>query len=77
MTSPVFKTKEEWDKTFEKQRRDRLQESVDEYLLDGDTDAQVFFDDLLFCVNEIAEYHGKALDRADKAKNLITNYGNS
>ena len=32
--TPIFKTEEQWQKEFRQQRKDRLQDAVDEYMQD-------------------------------------------
>ena len=56
--APVISGSDEyWKKEFNRQRAERLQSSVDEYMQDGEVDA--FFEDLLTAIQVLIDYHGK------------------
>jgi len=60
-----------WNKTYEQQRKCRLQDSVDEYLQDDQVDVDTFYNDLVDCIQEIADYYRKGLTKAEDALNKV------
>jgi predicted house-cleaning noncanonical NTP pyrophosphatase (MazG superfamily) len=61
----------DWKSEYEKQRKDRLQDSVDEYLQDSDVSIQTFYNDLKDCIQEIITYHKNQKEKADGALQLV------
>ena len=61
--------------TFEQQRKERLSESIDEYLNedDGDVVGQ-FYQDLRDCITDLIKYHDKRKFNAEEALNAILGY---
>lgn len=59
------------DMTYEQQRKCRLQDSVDEYLQDDEVDVDTFYNDLVDCIQEIADYYRKGLTKAEDALNKV------
>lgn len=64
-------TEEFLQKTYEEQRKCRLQDSVDEYLQDDQVDVDTFYNDLVDCIQDIIDYHRKELTKAEYALNKI------
>jgi len=71
---PVIKTDtdEYWQKEFKKQRADRLQASVDEYMQDGEVD--VFFEDLRAAIQDLIDYHGKQKESAQTLMKVVSGH---
>lgn len=61
----------DWDKEYSKQRKNRLQDAVDDYLQDGKVSSLTFYNDLKDCLQDIISYHETAGGRAKSAMELI------
>ena len=59
------------DKTYEKQRQDRMQDAIDDYLQDDNVNPRQMYEEVLSCVNEVIDYHKKSLGRATALGNLM------
>ena len=57
-------------KTYEQQRKDRLQDIIDDYLQDEKISSRQVFEEILSCINDVADYHKKYLDRANDLKSF-------
>lgn len=57
--------------TYEQQRQNRLQESIDEYLNDEDVSPQKAYEDLLSCTDDVINYHKKMMNRAVELKSYM------
>lgn len=57
-------------KSYEHQRKDRLQSVIDDYLQDETISSRQIFEEILSCINDVAEYHKKYLDRANDLKSF-------
>ena len=60
MTSPIIGP----DNTYEKQRKCRMQDAIDDYLTDEKVPARQAYEEMLSCINDVIEYHEKAYCRA-------------
>ena len=60
MTSPIIGP----DNTYEKQRKCRMQDAIDDYLTDEKVPARQAYEEMLSCINDVMEYHEKAYCRA-------------
>ena len=58
-------------KTYEGQRKDRMQDCIDDYLQDDKVSARQTYEEMLSCVNDVIEYHRKSMNRAVKLKELM------
>lgn len=56
--------------SYEQQRKDRLQGVIDDYLQDEKMSSRQVFEEILSCINDVAEYHQKHLDRANDLKSF-------
>lgn len=65
------KTKEELDKTYYNQRRDRLADSVADYLTCDSTDARQCYEEILSEVDAWIEHHRKGMQKAAALKSLM------
>lgn len=71
--APVIKNSDEyWKKEFNKQRASRLQDSVDEYMQDGEVDA--FFEDLRTAIQDLIDYHGKQKENAQTLMKVVSGH---
>lgn len=60
----------DWNAEYARQRKDRLQDSIDEYMQD-DVDVNVFFADITDCIKDILLYHDKSSSKARDMLNFI------
>ena len=44
-----------WEKEFEQQRKDRLQDSIDEYLQDDKVSPRRAYEEILSCVQDVMD----------------------
>ena len=71
--APVIKNSDKyWQEEFKKQRASRLQESVDEYMQDGEVDA--FFEDLRTAIQDLIDYHGKQKESAQTLMKVVSGH---
>lgn len=61
----------DWQKEYETQRKDRLQDSIDEYLQDDKVSARRAYEEILSCVDDVINYHKKEYDKAVELKSLM------
>jgi predicted house-cleaning noncanonical NTP pyrophosphatase (MazG superfamily) len=61
----------DWKKEFERQRKDRLQDAIDEYLQDHEVSPRRAYEEILSCVQDVMDYHKKQLDKATDVKSLM------
>ena len=59
------------DNTYEKQRKCRMQDAIDDYLQDDKVSARQTYEEMLSCVNDVIDYHRKNMNRAVKLKELM------
>ena len=52
------------DNTYEKQRKCRMQDAIDDYLSDDKVSGRQAYEEMLSCINDVIEYHEKAYCRA-------------
>ena len=62
---------EYWDKEYARQRKDRMQDAIDDYLQDQHVDARFAYEEMLSCVDDVIEYHRCALAKASTLKDLM------
>ena len=60
-----------WEKEFEQQRKDRLQDAIDEYLQDDKVSPRRAYEEILSCVQDVMDYNRKQLDRSTALKCLL------
>jgi len=71
--APVINNSDEyWKKEFNRQRASRLQDSVDEYMQDGEVDA--FFEDLRTAIQDLIDYHGKQKESAQTLMKVVSGH---
>ena len=71
--TPVINNSDEyWKEEFKKQRASRLQDSVDEYMQDGEVDA--FFEDLRTAIQSLIDYHGKQRENAQTLMKVVSGH---
>ena len=70
--TPIIKTEEQWQEEFRQQRKDRLQDSVDEYMQDGEVVR--FYEDLQEAIQSLIDYHEKQKGYAMTAMKAISGH---
>ena len=60
------------DRTYAEQRKQRLQDCVDDYLQDDEVSPLTFFNELKDCLGDVKEYHKTQMDRATAVMKLIS-----
>ena len=60
------------DKTYAEQRKQRLQDCVDDYLQDDEVSPLTFYNELKDCIGDVSQYHKKQVERASGLMKLIS-----
>ena len=60
-----------WNQMYEQQRKDRMQDCIDDYLNDDKCDARRAYEEMLSCIDDVINYHKKQLDKAVSLKSLM------
>ena len=69
---PEFQGSQEyWQKEYEVQRKDRMQDCIDDYLQDRKVTARQAYEEILSCVDDVINYHKKEYDKAVELKSLM------
>jgi len=61
-----------WDKTYAAQRKDRMQDAIDDYLQDDKVDARRAYEEMLSCVQDVIDYHQKEYVKARELYDLMS-----
>lgn len=61
----------DWDKEYAKQRKDRMQDAIDDYLQDDKVSARQTYEEMLAGIQDVIDYHKKALGRAVALRSLM------
>ena len=59
------------DKTYDAQRKERMQDAIDDYLNDVNVDVRRIYEDILSCIDDLETYHQKHLDRTSTLKTFM------
>ena len=59
------------DKTYDEQRKCRLQDAIDDYLQDDTVDSRRIYEDILSCIEDVLTYHQKHVQRASQLKTFM------
>ena len=60
-----------WEKEYARQRQDRMQDCIDDYLQDDRVSARRAYEEILSCVDDVINYHKKQYDKAVELKSLM------
>ena len=60
-----------WDDLYAKQRKNRMQDCIDDYLQDEAVDARRAYEEILSCVDDVRQYHKAQYDKANELYNLL------
>ena len=61
-----------WNHEYSKQRKDRMQNAIDDYLNDDKVSARQAHEEMLSGVDDVIEYHKKAYCRAMSLRDYMT-----
>ena len=62
------------DKTYEEQRKCRMQDAIDDYLQDDKISSKEIYEEIISCVDDVIHYHRAQLDRAQSVRTLMHGY---
>ena len=60
------------DDTYEKQRKLRFQDAIDDYLLDDQVSSRQIYEEMLSCIDDTLSYYEKNAERVRELRNLMT-----
>lgn len=66
----------DWTAEYSKQRKDRMQDAIDDYLSDSKVDARHTYEEMLSCVDDVIKHHKENLEKAVNLKELMLGYRN-
>jgi hypothetical protein len=61
----------DWNAEYEKQRKNRMQDAIDDYLQDDKVSARQTYEEMLSCVQDVIDYHKKEMDKAVALRSLM------
>jgi hypothetical protein len=64
----------DWSAEYAKQRKDRMQDAIDDYLNDDKVPARQTYEEILSCIDDLIVYHKQNMDRANELKSLMMGY---
>ena len=59
------------NKTYEAQRKCRMQDAIDDYLQDKEIAPEEVYNEILDCIDDVINYHEAQMDRASDLKLLL------
>ena len=59
------------DKTYEEQRKCRMQDAIDDYLNDEKVSPKQIYREMMDCMDDVLIYHQKQTDRVSTLKSLF------
>ena len=59
------------NETYAKQRQNRMQDAIDDYLTDEKVSARQAYEEMLSCINDVIKYHEQAYCRAASLRDLM------
>ena len=62
------------DDTYEKQRKLRFQDAIDDYLLDDQVSSRQIYEEMLSCIDDTLSYYEKNAERVRGLRNLMTGH---
>jgi len=60
-----------WQKEYETQRKDRMQDCIDDYLQDEKVSSRRAYEEMLSCIQDVIDYHRKGMEKATVLKSLM------
>ena len=71
-TKTLMTTEINWAHEYTKQRKDRMQNAIDDYLNDDKVSARQTYEEMLSGIDDVIEYHKKAYCRAMSLRDYMT-----
>jgi hypothetical protein len=72
---PKFQGADEyWKAEYARQRKDRMQDAIEDYLNDDKVDARQAYEEMLSCIDDVINYHKKQYDKAVQLKEYLLGY---
>ena len=69
---PNIKNSDEyWTASYATQRKNRMQDAIDDYLNDDKVSARQTYEEMLSGVDDVINYHKKSMNRAVELKSLM------
>jgi len=69
---PNIKNSDEyWTASYATQRKDRMQDAIDDYLQDSKVDARRTYEEMLSCIDDVIEYHKCNYEKAKRLRELM------
>ena len=62
-------------KSYEEQRKDRMQDAIDDYLQDDKVSSRQTYEEILSCIDDVIKYHEQSYVRARELRDLLSGYG--
>ena len=59
------------NKTYSEQRKDRMQDAVDDYLTDHEITAKFAYEEMLECVKTMMDYHQREYAKAQELYDMM------
>ena len=69
-------TDQDWQEEYARQRKDRMQDAIDDYLQDDKVTARRAYEEILCCVHDVIMYHKNNLKKAEDLRDLMLGYRN-
>jgi len=63
-----------WQNEYAKQRKDRMQDAIDDYLQDERVSARQTYEEMLCGIHDVIKYHKKNLKKAEELRDLMLGY---
>ena len=72
---PEIKVPEDyWEKEYARQRKDRMQDAIDDYLQDERVSARQTYEEMLCGIQDVIKYHKENLKKAEELRDLMLGY---
>ncbi len=67
----------DWAEEYARQRKDRMQDAIDDYLQDDRVTAYRAYEEILCCIHDVISYHKNNLKKAENLRDLMLGYRNT
>ncbi len=64
----------DWSAEYSRQRKDRMQDAIEDYLHDSKVDARRTYEEMLSCIDDTIKHHEENLEKAVSLKELMLGY---
>lgn len=70
--SPIINTEEQLNAEYAVQRKDRMQDAIDDYLQDDKVSARQAYEEIISCIQDVIDVHGRVANRAEELRCLMS-----